>query len=383
MTSHSSHPSEGIAPIARMPLEIINMICCELADNSANLARLGQTCRGFNLLVKPILYQHIEDHGRLRAESLMLALIDDPVCGKHIRSMKLRHWAMAATRDPDFMRNDLFDPVLDSLLGVDLEELKDKHRDLIILLALISLAPNMKTLEFCASDAWDDTDDLLNKSEATGRVTTPKRTLGQLTDLTVTFRHNYVTPHYNGVNLHKLRGLFRSAPNIKSLTIHSARGGTSLSATLPHLTTLRLTASYLCARGLRMLIRKSPHLAHFELTYDATPNRGCYLPVSPAQIVELLAPCRANLQKLHLGGYTPSWAQPGPFPGIRTLGDFPALRQVAVDVGAIVSRPDRAGLVELVRGCHGLRGFFLMGVEGFPRAEFVKFVRGMTEEMLW
>jgi hypothetical protein len=269
--------------------------------------------------------------------------------------------------------------VMRSLFDIDINDAQHQQA-LVPLMAVASLAPNLATLETTVSDESNDTDFLLNRTDTRRRVIGPKHTLARLTEFTVHFTSTRRGGRTSGINLHKLNGILHTAPNLRSLVIDSARGGTSMTARLPNLTTLRLPKAYLCTRGLKKLTRACTNLVHFEMTYDKEPTVG-YLPISPAQVVDCLAPCKATLQRLHLGGYT---ARQGDyFPLVPTLRDFKALKQVAVDCSAIVRRPDDTTLVQLVGGCRALEGLFLMGLEGFPRDEFACFTNGALNNMLW
>jgi hypothetical protein len=133
-----------------------------------------------------------------------------------------------------------------------------------------------------------------------------KHTLHNLTNFTVHFTTTRRGGRTYGINLHKLNGILHTVPNLRSLVIDCVRGGTSMTARLPSLTMLRLPKAYLCTRGLQKLTRACTNLVHFEMTYTNEPSVGNYFSVSPAQILNCLAPCRATLQRLHLGGTFPA-----------------------------------------------------------------------------
>lgn len=381
---------EGIAPIAKMPVELITNICWELADDATSLARLAQTCRSFNHIAESILYREIKDDrpSHKRMADLLLALDIDPVRQNYIRSMKLGYWRHNPTpghlNGQTQTRHESFVSVLRSLFGAQVEDPKNQHA-LVIVMALACLAPSLTTLEITASDANYDTDIVLDKAtaQARGRINVPKHTLDRLTNLTVNYTAAMASSARRyGVNLHKLVGIIRSAPNLRSLSIDWARGGTSMAARLQNLTTLRLTKAYLCTRGLRNLTRSCTKLIHFEMKYDTDCMLAGYLPVSPAQVLDCLAPCRATLQKLHIGSYNPD---PGHYPRLSSLGNFPSLKQVAVCCSGLESPLDSQALVDLVQGCSALEGFFLMGLETFPRDQFACFTRAALEDemALW
>ena len=277
------------------------------------------------------------------------------------------------------MRYEQSVSVLRSLFDIDINDAPHQHA-LVPLMALASLASNLETLETTVSNESSDTDFLLNRSDTRRRVIGPKHTLAHLAEFTVHFTSTRRGGRTSGINLHRLNGMLHTAPNLRSLVIDSVRGGTSMTARLPNLTTLRLPKAYLCTRGLQKLTRASTNLVHFEMTYDEEPTVG-YLPVLPAQVLDCLAPCKATLQRLHLGGYTPGHRDY--FPLLSTLRDFKALKQVAVDCSAIVRQPDDTTLVQLVGGCPALEGLFIMGIEAFPRDEFACFTNGALNHKLW
>jgi hypothetical protein len=269
--------------------------------------------------------------------------------------------------------------VMRSLFDIDINDAQHQQA-LVPLMAVASLAPNLETLETTVSDESNDTDFLLNRTDTRRRVIGPKHTLDHLAEFIVHFTSTRRGGRTSGINLHKLNGILHTALNIRSLVIDSARGGTSMTARLPNLTTLRLPKAYLCTRGLQKLTRACTNLVHFEMTYDTEPTVG-YLPVSPAQVLDCLAPCKATLQRLHLGGFTPGHRDH--FPLLSTLRDFKTLKQVALDCSAIVRQPDDTTLVQLVGDCRALEGLFIMGLEAFPRDEFACFTDGALDDMLW
>ncbi|KAG7291096.1 hypothetical protein NEMBOFW57_001106 [Staphylotrichum longicolle] len=251
-------------------------------------------------------------------------------------------------------------------------------------MAVVCLAPNLTTLEIGHFyNNSGNTDFLLQK--ANNRVTGPKDTftLSKLTTLTVTLAAAYAVK----INLHKLNGLLYAAPNLQSLSVDGATGGTSLTARLPNLTSLCLNKSYLTYRGLRLLVRSCINLTTFKLTQIARYSEAAWLPVSPAQILECLVPCRTRLQRLHLAPlvrpYNVDAISEKPFPLLTTLEWFPGLKQVAIDPLAIASRINGQRLVDLLRDCPVLEGFFLLKLTEVAEEELANIAHAAVDLMIW
>ncbi|KAK4155725.1 hypothetical protein C8A00DRAFT_31383 [Chaetomidium leptoderma] len=358
-----------------LPLEILTKICQELVDDTASLARLGETCRELNRAVVPVLYREIEDHApphRLRAVALVVSLAAYPSRGQYIRAIKFPHPSPAPI---DIQSNmyGLYCAAIQYLFGF-VAPVPPNQSQLVAILALACLAPNVSRLEIMVSYSWGNTDFLLNK--VNNRVTgaKPRCVLPRLTSLVV----DLTSPVDCGFNLHRLNGCFYAAPNLTSLAIDRPSGGTSLTARLSHLTTLRLTNALMSHRGLRFLIRGCSNLVSFQFTQNSHAWSKTYLPVSPAQVLACLAPCKATLRKLHLAPYLPSTPlqQRGiPWDRLDTLDEFPLLRQVAVNLDAIRRQNGGQVLARFVWNCTSLEGLFVMGLEAFPTEEFACFAR--------
>jgi hypothetical protein len=278
------------------------------------------------------------------------------------------------------------------LSGLKLDQRKALD-DPITIMTIASLAPNLATLEIAAAHNWRNMDFMIEKT-ARRRATASRQTctLQSLTDLSVHQARTRLPSRNRGVSITNLNGLLHSTPNLRALTIEAPSGGTSLTARLENLTTLRLTNSYLCHSGLKQLVRACARLIHVEYKQVTQPWWESYLPVSPAQAFECLAPCRSTLQRLHLAIRMPDLSSNSrreslmrkPYPLLTTLEGFSALRQVAVDIRAI-ERPMRVGegLTRLLWPCTALEGVFLLGVEEFPAKEFACFARGVVERSQW
>ncbi|KAL2127645.1 hypothetical protein VTI74DRAFT_10367 [Chaetomium olivicolor] len=103
-------------------------------------------------------------------------------------------------------------------------------------MALICLTPNVTSLEISAYQEWCSTDHMLKKTAR--RMTGPKFKLRHLTKLTVNWSTYGFETQNPGINPHKFNGLFHLAPNLTSLTVDHAHGGTSLAVYFHHLTML-------------------------------------------------------------------------------------------------------------------------------------------------
>jgi hypothetical protein len=215
-------------------------------------------------------------------------------------------------------------------------------------------------------------------------VTDPRLTctLSKLTSLTVT------SPWPGDrIWLGNLNGLLHAAPNLRSLSVEGAESGTTLIARLTNLTTLCLNNSFLEPRGLHLLTQACINLTYFKFTGFRDDEEPGILRISPAEILDCLAPCSARLQKLHLapvlcakdrGRYLEQ-----PFELLTTPVGFPALTQVAVDPLAVEPRSDKQGLVNLLRHCPALEGVFLMDVREGTGEDLANIVHAVVDLMLW
>jgi hypothetical protein len=280
------------------------------------------------------------------------------------------------------------------LLMFGMRALRSNYRDPATMMAMVCLAAHLRTLEITASDTWSDTEFMLVKRSAgiVSHTVGPLYTLNELTTLIIHFARDNESPEGKaGIDLNKLNGLLYSTPNLEHLAIDRPKGGASdLSAQLPHLTVLKLTKALLCERALRLLTRGCHKPTHFELTHSPAGLGRCglYHPVSPSQVLECLAPCRATLRKLHLAPFVPERHQARPlrkpYPLLTTLEGFSALREVAVDYRAIERRPgSHEALARLVWACKELEGLFLMGMKEVPVREFAFFTRCVVDKLRW
>ena len=376
-----------------MPEEIMHKICKEVVgddEDTTSLAQLAQTCKGFSSIVAPVLYKHIKDFvpplgikcnrpNRLKLLSLLLSLQSNPKLGSLVRSITFPYTIFQPITDK-LPNSQNYIAVVGGMFGIDASNCEGLGQPM-DQMGLVSLCPNITTLQFATHPDHRDTDFLLNKNNR--RVIGPRFTLTKLTALTVDCTS---VQHGQGMNLHKLNGLPHCATRLESLTLERPRGGTSLTARLPHLTSLTLTSSYLVPRGLRMLLRACHNLTHFHLTPDKDVIRTRFLPASPAQVLEALAPAKNTLQRLHLATWIPRTGDPraARYPLLERLVGFPALKQVAVDYRGIARRQygDGQVLVELLKGCSALEGVFFFGVEGIDGREFQGFVAKVME-MEW
>jgi hypothetical protein len=106
--------------------------------------------------------------------------------------------------------------------------------------------------------------------------------------------------------------------------------------------------------------------------------------VSPAQVLGCLAPSRATLQELSLGGAINAHLQVWTSHAlIETLDGFPALRQVSVRFGAIRHRRDGRALESLVAPCGNLEGLCVTGLGEVEEEELEAFTKAAVEARLW
>jgi hypothetical protein len=186
-----------------------------------------------------------------------------------------------------------------------------------------------------------------------------------------------------GVDIDRARGLLHMVPRLETLTIHLARGGTTMTARLRHLTKLKLPRYYFCYRGLRNLTRACHNLVHFELTHDLSSPGKAFLPVSPGEVLDCLAPAKQTLQRLFLRTWLPDTALPADqFRLLDTLGEFTAVIGVALEFRAVARQQDDSdALVRVLRGLEELEDIFLLGVEG--SWEFHMTFQGLMEGVRW
>lgn len=381
-----------------MPHEILLRICKTLFEHDSgcrdlkSLSRLARTCKAMANIARPVLYGDIIDpshvslaafySGRLRMRSLLVTLRMSPALRPLVRSLRLLN-ARFLGQPSSPLKIQLHHMTIRELFGIDasrpgamVEPLNE--------MALVCLAPNLTSLTISPTPDWGDTDFLLARTN--GRVTGVRHAFPNLRSLTVLYRpYNPGFRRAAGVNLHKLNGLLHAATRLATLSIGSARGGTSLTARLAHLTSLTLTDSFLSARGVRLLLRGCERLEHLRL--DGRAERASMpanvAPASPWQVVGAARPAAAALRRLRISGWLPAGALPNAqFPLLERLAaELPLLRHVAVDYRAIrrdgnwAGGAARAVLGELLRGCHALESVFLFGIKSLDGDEFRHFAR--------
>ena len=365
-----------------MPVEILFKIYGELASDPRSLSRLARTCQGLHLAVTPILYRGIgtQPTQQLRVENLAISLLDSPARREHIQSMDTSQ--IYVYNAVDRIQRGVLSQIVEALFGIQAHEPGSPDSSNAITMAVVCLASNLTTLEIGHLYKNSGNTNLFLQ-KVNNRVTGPRVscTLPKLTTLTA--KPGFLA---STINLHQLNGLLYAAPNLKSLSVDAATGGTSLTARLPNLASLCLDNSHLSYRGLRLLTRSCVNLTHFKLTHMGH-HSATWLPVSPAQILDCLMPCRAGLKKLHLEPLV----NPGylgvdlakPFPLLTTLKWFPALKQVAVDPRAIAPRSDGHGLVDLLRGCPALEGVVLVNVKEVTDGVLASIAHAAVDLMLW
>jgi hypothetical protein len=383
----SPQPSPPPCFLQTLPMELLAKICREVADDRSSLARLGRTSRVLNLIALPMLYNYLEDREPRPRRDLALAatLLAYPKLRPAIKSIEFAAPYNGPHAVP-YSQATIWDfhRVIQRIFGMVTFQVNSVSAP-VKTMALVCLAPNLTTLEIAMARRWGDTNFLLNKVD--NRVTGPKPAciLPNLRNLIVRFPVTEETGWSDGINLHSLNGLLYCTKNLQSMTIERPRGGTSLTGRMPNLTSLRLIDSFLCHRGLQFLLRRCGKLTHFEFSNYSDGWPESYLPASPAQIVQCLAPYCGTLEKLHLA---PWHADPEKLQG-RTydlairLNGFIALKQVAIDHRALVSQMDQNALCRLLWNCPRLEGLYIMGLGGFPTDEFRTFTHAMIKSFKW
>lgn len=391
------NPSPGLL---RFPPEILHNICLEVLrpsqEGRAWVAALAQTCRALHDIAIPVLYGRVVDKPRWKIDfddlgwvaghweplingfRLIRTLALNPALGEQVWAIELRHvptiWSSA-----DSQAVQAFTVLARQRLGI--QGLIPIPSDPIPALVLCSLTPNLTRLVLTAGrEAWKRPTDFL-LTRANGRITGARRTFQHLAELTIDYSGPYV------INLHVYNGLLHAAPNLRSLSLKCVTGGTSMTAQLHNVTTLKLEGVMLCERALKKLTRTCAALAHFEFSNvteaQRVTHRSNFLPVSPAGILTCLAPAAATLRKLRINNYVePSRIPPGrPFPRIDSLAGFPALRHVALSNRSIrrpSDNPHRA-LADLVAGCAELESLYIFNIHRVDEEEFELLGRKVAE----
>jgi hypothetical protein len=264
-----------------LPQELLLMICQEVVgtDNkrdTAALACMARTCRIFNDVATAILYRDIhrardatnptdyinELSSFCKDVRLVATLHNNQALGPIIRTMELApanlyivlggYLPTAITKDVRLAIAQMFgdDPEVPNSFG------------LVPYMALVGSAPRLAKLTLSLYFNWKDTDFLLHKHN--GLMKGTRITLPYLTDLKI---HSPAGRHSDtnwGVDIQSVNGLLHCTPRLEKLAIEYAKGGTSLTARLEHLTTLKLTKTQLCARGLANLTRACHNLVEFD-----------------------------------------------------------------------------------------------------------------------
>ncbi|KAG7291121.1 hypothetical protein NEMBOFW57_001131 [Staphylotrichum longicolle] len=281
-----------------MPLEILTEIASNLTYSSSSLeglSRLGRTCRALFIVVTPVLYRHI--HLSLPLYPMLArcarSLVTCPARCEHIQSINIRR----IYKDRYYTKSDreVLDEIVQPLFGIHAFEPKRFGNVDLAIMAVICLAQNLETLEISHFyESSGNTDSLLQ--EVNNRVRQRSAcTLSKLTTLT------FKPPSKKAkINLDKLNGLLNAAPNLQSLHIDAATGGSSLAVSLTNLTTLCLEDSHLGYQGLRLLTQPCVNLTYFKFAHFKGFDEPAWRPFSAAQILDCLKPCSAQLQHLHL-----------------------------------------------------------------------------------
>lgn len=354
--------------ILKMPLEVLSQVIDEVKPQMGGgaLLSLARTCRALNAAVMVRLYAHICDGipSNPRVLDLHRTLYSSRDLGKLVQTMVFRSARLEAVHalNRDFRDYPHYPLALSQLFGLDPAQPKSLQEPVNIMM-MACLAPNISRLDLTTTPQWRDTDFLLNFNN--GRMTGPRITLGNLTLLNVHELHRANTQPGAGMNLHKLNGLLHAAPNLRLLGITRARSGTSLTCRLPHLTTLILLESLLCARGFRHLLRGCHGLITLVITHDGSSRvTGRFTPISAPQILECLTPSKVTLQNLVLWPWVPDAGDPREaeyafLPG--QLGDFPALKQLSIHYKVLGRQfHDDKALVELLSGLDQLEVLLVM-----------------------
>jgi hypothetical protein len=386
--------------LARMPAEILSRICEEIllaAEDTPSLARLARTCRVLNEPTIRQLYRHIADElprsrsalrpSSLKALHLQRTLYTSPGLGKLVQTLRFQFVRVSAAfkQNGNFQSFPHYQAALQHFFDLDPTQPRNLQEPIHIMM-LARLTPNLTKLDLRAALGWGNTNFLLQRVNR--RVTGPRFVLHHLTDLTVRFWKRDNARPSTGLNLEKLNGLLHTAPNIERLYVACPRGGTSLTCRLRNLTVLVLSNAHLCARGLRFLLRECDKLHSFIVEQDQAPPVHRFRPVSPAEIVTCLAPSKQTLQRLHIIPWCPGpdHVYHAQYSLLEHLGDFPALKHIALDYRAIA--PPLAGnnphetFVRLLRGLGSLETVFQFSLEPSFYREFMCFA-GAVAAMWW
>ncbi|KAL2131693.1 hypothetical protein VTI74DRAFT_4736 [Chaetomium olivicolor] len=388
--NQQSHPC-----LLSIPAEILYLIYGGLDRRS--LLQLARTCRMFHGLCIPLIYRAIEDRAatadtdtdmedaavtqqhspaRLKAFPLMLTLLGNPTVANQVEHIRFDYARLELPPIRDYRA------ILKRLFGIKMRSKNEARRSDAIKMALVCLSPSASTLEMTTSHMQHDTDFLLAKADLYS-VPKPKFTLHHLTSITVRLKlKNYVnsTPaNIDSIDISRLNGLLHCTLNLASLTIYYASGGSSLTAQLPCLTSLRLIDSFLEGEGLKALTASCRRLVHFELAYSIWSSLLPYSPSTAAEVLGCLAPSKDTLQRLRLQiRPRDKWR----LMEVETVGAFPALRQLTFDdrVLARKAKSDDAALVRLIEGCPALEGLHLIGIKNLSAGELACFARAVESE---
>jgi hypothetical protein len=383
----------------RLPPEILYMICREtLYDGTNTLTSLARTCRTLNRVAILVLYAEIADRPR-RADDvgpsreynqvlrLHRTLFTTPSLAGLVRSLTFEHNRLITLSSGHFQWFPTYSTALQQRFGLDTQQ--PELREPVHTLMMCAVCPNLAELGIAATRRWGNTDFLLRRHN--GRVTGPRFTFNHLKELTIWYMPLHRTERLgHGLDLHRFNGLFHAVPNLETLTISRARSGTSLTCRLTRLTTLTLTDCHLCTRGLRHLLRGCNRLVSFTLQHDPDSSVIRFPPISPASILECLAPFKQTLQRLHITPWIPSpnhvYVLAGTYhPHLTHLAEFTALRHVGLDYSVITAN-DRRALVRLLQGLGDLETVFLSGLKGSELAfydQFSEFSASAAHGMEW
>jgi hypothetical protein len=358
-------------------------ICIEIMsdrDPTNSLARLARTCRAINQVAVVVLYGHIRDlvHWRLPALHLQRTLYTSQHLDKLVKSLAFVVKRVEAVHavNRDFRDFPEYSAALSQLFDLDPAEASSVQEP-VNMMMLVRLSPNLKHLCLYADDRLSNTDFLLTYNNR--RVTGSRCTFSALRDLHIYYRRRADASPNTGLNLHKLNGLLRSTPYLTELMIDGPRSGTSLTCRLPYLTTLILTRVILCDRGLRHLLRGCNNLTTVIISHQTDAKVSArFAPVTVPEILACLAPSRTSLRHLHLTPWVPPTNDPrsgayGLLPG--RLGDFPALKQVALDYRVLGRQFHHSDvLVELLSGLGSLEGVALYVAHSMTAEAFAALV---------
>ncbi|KAK0630977.1 hypothetical protein B0T17DRAFT_637709 [Bombardia bombarda] len=375
--------------LSELPNEILTKICDFISpagNDSASLARLGQTSKELRAVVEPCLYRHIKSTylplwktewphylkpsrpGSLKVLMLLRTLAAKPHCKEHVRSIDLfRHefwWIEADLFHPcDECHREPFKDA--DLMALGLMEGRFyngycEHRSYAEddAALLLSVAPNVTEAKISVT-VTETSQNLL------ARGIHPWNSSNSLKKLELVFR-THCGHRPEETDLNDIAGLWIVTPNLEGLTISGCgmvKGGPNLSS----LKSLILNDCWFTTDDISTVLANLPELRHFKKFHsdacswaDENADHIFEDSAQPSEVLACLLPLAARLKRVVITHWH-IWPAPDVSKLIWTFSQFPALKSLGIDIQALYRCPE-FDFATLISGCPELKHLLILNI---------------------